>query len=399
MKILSIPATYGLSGPVNGGQNRFSNIIKIQKKLGYEILILEPQNFFDERDNSIGKIITFREITFSKWSFAILRDINPNFFKKLFNLIKKEKIDIIEINNIPGAIIIKSVIFLLQKRILIIYSSQNVESNFINEQLKDPHYSLFEKFFLKNATKFLNFIGCKYIVDYIFAVSERDKLIFISKYGVQNKIYVLPSGCNIEILPSPSDKIAIKKYFNLEAKKILIVFHGSFRLQPNAEAIDLIKNYISPIIYSQNPNTLFILAGSHMPKFQKDNIISFGYVENLYRLISIADIAIVPLKRGAGTKLKIFDYFNAGLPIISTTKGMEGIEVKNGIDAIITDDVDNNFINSLISIINNENLRKQLGGNARKLAEEKYNWVTISNDLKKIYNEISFAENLKENKL
>jgi glycosyltransferase involved in cell wall biosynthesis len=200
-------------------------------------------------------------------------------------------------------------------------------------------------------------------------------------------------------LPSPSVKTAIKEQFNLDANKILIIFHGSLFLSSNAEAIDLIKKYISPKICSQNPNTLFILAGSGVPKFRTDSVISFGFVENLYDLISIADIAIVPLKRGLGPKIKIFDYLNAGLAIISTRNGMDGIDVKNGIDAIITDDVDNNFINSLWSVISDENLRKQLGENARKLAEEKYNWVAIGNDLNEIYKEISFVENIKKNKL
>jgi glycosyltransferase involved in cell wall biosynthesis len=400
MKILSIPSNFGISKPINGGQNRFSNIIKIQKNLGHEVLVLEPEKFFDERDYDTGKIIIFRDLTFFKWYLSILRDINPFFFNKFFKLLLKEKIDIIEIHHFPGAILIKIIILLSGKRIPIIYNSHNAESNFISESLADDsHYSLIEKIFMKNYTKFLDFVGCKYIVDFIFAVSETDKLHFISKYDIGSKVYVLPSGCNIELLPTHSIKAAIKEHYDLDDNKILVIFHGSYSHNPNAEAINLIIDYISPIIKSKNNNILFILAGSGIPKIKTDNVISFGYIENLFDLISIADIAIVPLKRGAGTKLKIFDYFNAGLAIISTAKGMQGIDVKNGIDAILTEDVDNSFIDSIMSVICDEKLRKQLGRNARKLAEEKYNWVVIGNDLNKIYKEIFFAQKPQREKI
>jgi glycosyltransferase involved in cell wall biosynthesis len=395
MKILSIPANFGLSKPVSGGQNRFSNIITLQKNLGHDILVLEPEKFYDVQDIHYGKIVTFRDLILFKWYLSMLRDVNPFFFKQLLVLILKEKIDIIEIHNLPGVILIKLLIFLLGKKIPIIYNSQNVESDFITESLADnSQYSFFEKIFMMNYTKFLDVMGCKYIVNYIFAVSETDKLQFISKYSIRNKVFVLPSGCGIRQLPAASVIDIHKRKFNPEMKSPVVIFHGSFSHSPNAEAANLIIDYISPAIRTKNSTTLFILAGPGMPELKTDNVISLGYVENLPALLSIADIAIVPLKRGAGTKLKIFDYFNAGLAIVSTVKGMQGIDIRNGKDALLTQDVDDEFINALLSVILDENLRTQLGRNARKLAEEHYSWSKIGKDLDKIYQEIAIRENL-----
>jgi len=58
------------------------------------------------------------------------------------------------------------------------------------------------------------------------------------------------------------------------------------------------------------------------PKFERANVRSFGFIKDLHQAISIADIALVPITSGGGTKLKIFDYMNAGLPIITTRKAL-----------------------------------------------------------------------------
>ena len=64
-------------------------------------------------------------------------------------------------------------------------------------------------------------------------------------------------------------------------------------------------------------------------------------------MLNSSDIGIVPILHGGGTKLKIFDYMGVGLPIVTTKKGIEGIEAKNGQHAIIVDDVNEEFINAI----------------------------------------------------
>ncbi|NHW88881.1 MAG: glycosyltransferase family 4 protein [Archaeoglobales archaeon] len=73
-----------------------------------------------------------------------------------------------------------------------------------------------------------------------------------------------------------------------------------------------------------------------MPKFEKDGI---KFLDDIYELLVASDIAIVPILSGSGTRVKIMDYLNVGLPIVTTKKGIEGIEAENGKHAIIVDDV------------------------------------------------------------
>ena len=171
----------------------------------------------------------------------------------------------------------------------------------------------------------------------------------------------------------------------IENNKIVILFHGTYSYHPNKEAMDLIVNYIAPLIGKEFKNVLFVLAGNGVPICERMNVKSIGFVEDLYSLLNIADIAIVPILNGGGTRLKILDYLSAGLPIVSTTKGIEGINAKNGEHAIIVDNVNDEFIEAIKYLTDNEQERKKIGLNARRLAEEDYDWDKIGERLNKLY--------------
>ena len=111
-------------------------------------------------------------------------------------------------------------------------------------------------------------------------------------------------------------------------------------------------------------------------------------MNDIYSLLNIADIAIVPLLHGGGTKLKIFDYMGVAMPIVTTKKGIEGINIKNDEEAIIVDDVNEKFVDAIKYLIDNKQERERIGANARRLAEEGYDWDKIGEKLDKLYREI-----------
>ena len=71
-------------------------------------------------------------------------------------------------------------------------------------------------------------------------------------------------------------------------------------------------------------------------------------------------MAIVPLLKGGGTKLKLLDYLSVGLPIVTTKKGVEGIEAKNSVHILISNSVDEEFINNIDYLLKNDNERLKL---------------------------------------
>jgi glycosyltransferase involved in cell wall biosynthesis len=223
--------------------------------------------------------------------------------------------------------------------------------------------------------------------DFILCVSTNDKLAFINNYNIYiNKIKIIPNGTDFQNICISARN---KKKYGLNESKVIIIFHGSYEYPPNFEAIELIKNKISMEVKKYTTNAEFVIAGAKVPISYKHPSVKFlGFVEDLYSLLKSSDIAIVPIINGGGTKLKILDYLGSGLPIVTTRKGIDGINAKNGEHAIIVDEVDDKFVDAIKYLISNENERKRIGANACKLAEEEYDWRNIGKKLDGLYRNI-----------
>ena len=111
-------------------------------------------------------------------------------------------------------------------------------------------------------------------------------------------------------------------------------------------------------------------------------------MEDLASFISIADIAIVPITRGSGTRLKLLDYLASGIPIVSTRRGAEGIAIENTKHALISNDVNQDFIDQIICLYEDKERRNRIAQAGRKLAEKMYDWRKISQKLYNIYEKV-----------
>ena len=378
--------------PQKGAESRVYNIARTLSTEN-EIIILESNKYDDESYGKSEKFVKnlyfFNDYRTKNTRFGItFMDFNPSFLFKLIKILKTKKIDIIQISFPWGIIATKILTKLKNYQIPIIYDAHNVHSDISKITGKAPNTPLIKKPIILYYDPMLERFLVKF-VNHIIAVSNDDRNKFIEKYGVNpEKITVIPSGTAIHNLKAIGNKYEYKEKFNMDTDKITIIFHGSYTYFPNKEAIDLIIDYIAPTIMKQNLNALFVIAGSDVPLFKKDNIKSIGFVEDIYSLIHAADIAIVPILSGGGTRLKILDYMGVGLPIVTTKKGTEGINAKNGKHAIIVDDVNEKFTNAIKYLIENEEERKRIGANARKLAEEEYDWNKIGEKLDELYRKI-----------
>jgi glycosyltransferase involved in cell wall biosynthesis len=318
---------------------------------------------------------------------SFLLDLNPSFVSKLYGLLNQDRIDIIQISFPYGFLATKLCLWLLKKKIPVIYDAHNVEK-YTTKQISLPDCSCVISFFLTLYVPILEWLAIKLTADYIISVSDTDRLNFITEYNLNgDRIKVIPSGTTIRSWDDTRSKETLKKEMGISNVKV-ILFHGTYSYPPNREAFDLIIDYIAPQAKAAD-NVVFLLAGNKTPIFEKDNVRSLGFVEDIDSLLHVADIAIVPLLRGGGTKLKILDYLGAGLPIVTTRKGIEGIDVRNGKDAIVVDEVNKRFIEAILSLVDNDEQRNILGQNGRRLAEEKYGWDRIGESLDVYYNHIN----------
>lgn len=264
----------------------------------------------------------------------------------------------------------------------IILNGQNVEYDLFKQTMKMILSKKLlniirekEKFALENA-------------DIIFMVSEGDKNRIQELYGVsKSEIHVIPNGTNISKtnIPSQEERENLKIHYGFEGK-VLILFTGSKHL-PNIEAIDNIISIAKKI--NNDSNNVILVAGRCGDGFKNkkyEKIVFTGYVDNMDDYFKMSNIAINPMLSGSGTNIKLLEYMAYGLPIITTEIGARGLDIENKKHAIVCDI--NEFPYWIEELSNNKSITIKLGANARKLAEEKYDWKIIAEKINNIYKQL-----------
>lgn len=329
--------------------------------------------FFQEIFNRIISKITLT--TLSEISAAY--SLDPYLIVKLFFVCKKEKINLIQCElpiTGPSSFVVKKLL-----NIPLVYDSHNVETERVSGMSNVSAIYV-------AITRILENTVCK-ISDAIFTVSQRDKDQYALRGIPEQKIAVIPNSIDTKKLSNIGDGEKIKNKYNLHGKTVLI-FHGPLKYPPNEEAAKLLANIIMPEIVVKYPNVCLLLIGEHPPEINHDQIIVTGFVENIYDYIGAADIAVVPLKSGGGTRIKIVEYLACGKAIVSTQKGAEGLSLQDGQDIFLTKDPDSKFIDSVIKLIIDPELRKKMGANAKNKAQQLYDWTKTTEKAIENYNKL-----------
>jgi glycosyltransferase involved in cell wall biosynthesis len=108
-----------------------------------------------------------------------------------------------------------------------------------------------------------------------------------------------------------------------------------------------------------------------------------GEVDDVEPYYRESYISIVPLLSGSGTRLKILEAMSFGNPIVTTHKGIEGIEAKNLKEAIIVEKPED-FAKGIYEIIQNPEIGEKLRNNASKLVDSIYDWDVIGNNINQV---------------
>jgi glycosyltransferase involved in cell wall biosynthesis len=109
-----------------------------------------------------------------------------------------------------------------------------------------------------------------------------------------------------------------------------LLFVGDFTYAPNLEALAFLGDEVLPALWETMPEVRLVAVGAGLPDGPRDRRIETpGFVEDLASAYAAADVAVVPLLRGAGSPLKFVEGLAYGLPVVSTPHAATLIE--NGV--------------------------------------------------------------------
>jgi glycosyltransferase involved in cell wall biosynthesis len=164
---------------------------------------------------------------------------------------------------------------------------------------------------------------------------------------------------------------------------------GDFSYGPNREGADFFVTKAWPKIKLENPEAQLWLVGAHPDtKMQgwngQQGISVLGKVDDVWPYLAQATVSIAPLFGGSGTRLKILEALGAGIPVVTTKLGAEGIEATNGADLLIAETPED-FANYCTRLLQNPDIRNQLTTSGKLLIEEKYDIPVMSRAVLKCY--------------
>lgn len=385
--ILTIPIFTGLSRPHSGGQHRTRAIVEQLRRFGHENLVLENASFYAPEDDRLARVYCYNELQAFGLSLGLLRDLNPSFTMSLMRVLMRHRVDVIQVGHPSGAIAVRVLQLLCHNKAPIVYDAHNVDFELMREtMLHESQYPRLVRRIAVAYTRLLERFLVRHLAEAIVAVSQRDAAILLRTYGVEpGRVSEIPSGCYLHPLLDDAERRRVREELGIPEGKVVVVFHGLFTYFPNTEAFRIIREEIAPGFRDRFRDVMFLLAGTGVPTLERDNVKAVGHVSDLYRLLACADIAVVPILHGSGTRLKILDYLSVGLPIVSTKKGAEGLDLESGINALIVGDSSEAIAAGLEWLLVNRDAWPDLSRNAVRVAEQNYDWNAIGRKLDELY--------------
>ena len=121
-----------------------------------------------------------------------------------------------------------------------------------------------------------------------------------------------------------------------------MLFLGSFRHLPNVEALQWFLQEVFPRIRKEEPRARLVIVGSDPPPRHSlrdpEAIEMIGFVEDVREPLMRYSVFVCPILAGSGVRVKLLEAFAAGIPVVSTRMGAEGLADKDGEICALADD-------------------------------------------------------------
>jgi glycosyltransferase involved in cell wall biosynthesis len=152
---------------------------------------------------------------------------------------------------------------------------------------------------------------------------------------------------------------------------------GLTTTKPNREAIRFLLDEVFPRVVRARPGARLALIGGAADS-KADWLINPGNIpaEDVPAFIKACDLSVVPIFSGSGTRLKIVESWAAGVPVVSTTIGAEGLEAEDGRNILIADRAAD-FVERILLLLKQPRIGHKIAGEGKRLAERRYAWPKI----------------------
>ncbi len=209
-------------------------------------------------------------------------------------------------------------------------------------------------------------------VNQVWVCSPADATQLTQLYGKDISTQVIPNSVQDKFYQSVREaKVSQTVDYSL-------LFLGKFSYAPNEEAALILLNDIYPALQKRYPQAQLWLVGRDPTNKMKaaaqlPNVHITGLVEDVRPYLEQASLMAVPLRQGGGTRLKLLEAFAAHCPVVSTTKGAEGLAVIDTEHVYLRDSLAG-MVDAIDTIWRSPNQAQKLTSKAYQLFQTAYSW-------------------------
>lgn len=204
----------------------------------------------------------------------------------------------------------------------------------------------------------------------------------------QNILKFAPTGALVEVVPNGVDTAANRPNPDAQPEPSTLVYTGAVTYSANLDAVSYFVRDVWPLLRARVPEAHFTVTGGtgrvDVSALAAQPGVRFtGYVADITPVLQKSWALVVPLREGGGTRLKILEAMALGVPVISTTKGAEGLNLRPE-EHILLADQPAQMADKIRALFDNPAQRTALAARARALVEREYDWSVISRQLLKV---------------
>jgi sugar transferase (PEP-CTERM/EpsH1 system associated) len=222
--------------------------------------------------------------------------------------------------------------------------------------------------------------------DHVITVSEEEQQIVRQQFGVE-QASTLPAGVDTDFFQSR----------DVRPQPGHLVFVGSMDWYPNEDGVIWFLRDVYPQIRKRIPNVSFSVVGRNPSSqlrvlaAQYPSVEVTGRVSDVRPYLSQAEVVVVPLRVGGGTRIKIPEAMAMGKPIVSTPIGAEGLPFCDGRELLLAEDREL-FVDKTVDLLNNATQRETMGRTARNEVVNNHSWTSVVETLESILERVKSSK-------
>jgi glycosyltransferase involved in cell wall biosynthesis len=202
------------------------------------------------------------------------------------------------------------------------------------------------------------------------AVSEEERLELGKLVSDPSRIHVVANGVDLEW----------NAFHDGPVEPYSLIYPGSLTFGANLDAVRYFLDAIFPLVRRRFQTSRLRVTGSYgnvdlsqFPLGPNSGVTLTGYLEDVRNCVAESAVCVIPLRIGGGTRVKILEAMALGVPVVSTTKGAQGLAVTPGKDILIADEPAE-FADLVCTLFSDQALRRRLARQARRFVEAFYDW-------------------------